>query len=285
MPGTGCTSSACANHKKYDPTKSTTSKKIKAGGLSVTYGDGSSTSGDIYTDTVSVGGVSGVNVPVGVATSVGKILGNDPEDGMMGLAYQSISAMGQKPFVQTLAAEKKLAAAQFSFDLGKSGSELYLGGVNKQKMKGNMEWHPVVSESYWVVSGKANVNGKSASNQFNAVVDTGTTVVVAPPSEAANFWSQVPGSESTGNGYYTFPCNTVPTVSFNFGGSDWKMSTENLNLGQTHAGSNQCVGSVVGMDVGVDAWILGDSFLKDVYTSFSFDKNAVGFAQKADEDN
>ena len=37
------------------------------------------------------------------------------------------------------------------------------------------------------------------------------------------------------------------------------------------------------MDLGLgsNVWLLGDSFMKNVYTAFSFDKNSVGFAKLA----
>lgn len=70
-----------------------------------------------------------------------------------------------------------------------------------------------------------------------------------------------------------------------------------FNLGEV--GSGQCVGALAGQDIGLGAnvWLLGDrcffrlasihiweglttshSFMKNVYTAFSFDQNAVGFA-------
>ncbi|KAL7007045.1 hypothetical protein EMMF5_003271 [Cystobasidiomycetes sp. EMM_F5] len=279
VPAPNC-SGGCDNHHKYDPSKSNTAKKVSSGGLSITYGDGSTTKGDIYTDSVTVGGVTGKNVAIGVATQVGNSFYHDPQDGLMGLAFQSISSMNQTPFIQSLMSQNSIKSGQFSFSLGKSGSELYLGGANGNKYSGNIEWHPVVSESYWVVGGKAQVNGKDASKDFYAIVDTGTTVIVAPPDQAKAFWAQVPGAEPYGNGYYTFPCDSVPKVSFSFGGKQWSVSSDNINLGRTFAGSNECIGAVVGMDVGIDAWILGDSFLKGVYTSFNFDTKQVGFANK-----
>ena len=52
-----------------------------------------------------------------------------------------------------------------------------------------------------------------------------------------------------------------------------------FNLGS--ASSGQCVGAIAGQDLGLgnNVWLLGDSFMKNVYTAFSFDKNAVGFAK------
>ena len=284
IPGPDCTG-GCAKHHKYDPSSSSTSKKLSSGGFNIVYGDGSTTSGDIYTDTVTVGGVTGIDVPIGVASHVGDSFANDPQDGLVGLAFQSISTMGQKPFIQSLLSQNQVKNGQFSFALSQNGgSELFLGGANKDKYVGSFEWHDVTSESYWVLQGTANIGGKQVVQKpFNAIIDTGTTVVVAPPDEAKQFWSQVPGAEEYGNGYWTFPCDATPDVSFSFGGQQWSMDSQHLNLGRTFAGSNMCIGSIVGIDIGIDAWIIGDSFLKNVYTSFNFDTKTVGFAKKAAE--
>ena len=55
-----------------------------------------------------------------------------------------------------------------------------------------------------------------------------------------------------------------------------------FNLGETESGSGQCVGAISGQDVGLgpNVWLLGDSFMKNVYTAFSFDQKAVGFAAR-----
>ena len=56
-----------------------------------------------------------------------------------------------------------------------------------------------------------------------------------------------------------------------------------FNLGETFEGSGQCVGSVQGLEssLGNNVWILGDSFMKNVYTAFDFGHNQVGFATLA----
>ena len=53
-----------------------------------------------------------------------------------------------------------------------------------------------------------------------------------------------------------------------------------INLGQTESGSNDCVGALAAQDLGLGSstWLLGDSFMKNVYTAFNFDTNSVGFA-------
>jgi cathepsin D len=53
-----------------------------------------------------------------------------------------------------------------------------------------------------------------------------------------------------------------------------------MNLGPTEDGSSQCVGALAAQDLGLgsNVWLLGDSFMKNVYTAFNFDESAVGFA-------
>ncbi|TFK80306.1 acid protease, partial [Polyporus arcularius HHB13444] len=82
-------------------------------------------------------------------------------------------------------------------------------------------------------------------------------------------------------GFYSFPCNAVPSnVGFSWGGKSWTISAANMNLGQASAGSTRCIGAIVGHDLGLgtNVWLVGDSFMKNVYSVFSFDQNAVGFA-------
>lgn len=61
------------------------------------------------------------------------------------------------------------------------------------------------------------------------------------------------------------------------------MSSTSFNLGETSSGSGKCVGALAGQDIGLgsNVWLLGDSFMKNVYTAFSFDQDAVGFAALA----
>jgi hypothetical protein len=51
-------------------------------------------------------------------------------DGLLGLAFESLSVYGASPTFQTLQSEGVLANPIFGFKLGLSGSELTVGGVD-----------------------------------------------------------------------------------------------------------------------------------------------------------
>lgn len=59
------------------------------------------------------------------------------------------------------------------------------------------------------------------------------------------------------------------------------MDSDNLNLGAVQPGSDRCVGSIVGQDIGMPAWIVGDRFMQGVYTTFDVAGQRVGFANLA----
>lgn len=83
-------------------------------------------------------------------------------------------------------------------------------------------------------------------------------------------------------------CSTNVNISISFGGTSWAINPVDMNVGtiELQSGSDQmCVGSLYGMaSAGSDSmpsWVIGDVFLKNVYSVFQADPPAVGFAQLA----
>ncbi|KAL8292876.1 hypothetical protein RQP46_000570 [Phenoliferia psychrophenolica] len=286
IPSVNCTSAACQPHTKYDPSHSSTAAAVTQRKLAITYGDGSSTSGSVWTDKVSVGGLTALKQTFGAANSLSSDWQDDPMDGLLGMAYASISQLGAAPFFQNLIAQQTTAGSQFSFKLASANSELFLGGMNPSLFKaGSTSWAAVTSQTYWIIDAKTSLSSVPVATlgSFSAIIDTGTSVVVAPTASAAMFWATVPNSAPYGSGYYTYDCTSPPSPSFSFGGltTSWTMSSDSLNLGRVSTGSSRCVGSIVGADVGVSSWIFGDTFLENVYSTFDFAANRVGFSQLA----
>ena len=107
------------------------------------------------------------------------------------------------------------------------------------------------------------------------------SLAYGPPSDVDAVY-RAAGGQPLGDGYYTFPCNSPPVISFNWGGANWDISSKNIVRGPTES-PGMCYGALVGLDLGLPdgAWLLGDTFMKNVYTVFSFDETAVGFAKLA----
>ncbi|KAF8621751.1 hypothetical protein AX15_007544 [Amanita polypyramis BW_CC] len=298
VPSSKCASFVCAPKRKYNPTKSNTSR-AQPGKFTIQYADGSMVQGAVFRDTVNVAGVKATGQFLAGATNVSALFANDPIDGILGMAFQAISNLNQPPFFQTASSQKSVSPPSFAFFLSSNNSELHLGGTNSSLFTGSVEYHTVSNSSpsssetdqttptFWQIS-DARINVDTTKNvvtRFDTVIDTGTTIMVGPPDAVGTVYDAVPDSESIDqlNGFYAFPCDSVPKVSFGWGrnGSEWVVSTENFNLGKISNTSSMCVGALAGVDLGLgsNVWLLGDSFLKNVYTVFDTGNNSIGFAK------
>nr|VWO98977.1 Probable mitochondrial substrate carrier (Putative mitochondrial carrier protein) [Ganoderma boninense] len=283
IPSKSC--SSCGSHAKYNPAHS---GKKQSGSFSISYGDGSTASGTPYTDTVTVGGVTVTGQYLAAVTKESPQFQSDPSDGLLGLAFPAISNLKHDPFFFTAVAQQTAPEGRFGFKLAASGSELYIGGTDDALYTGDIEYHTLSSDSgFWQVGGASvSVDGEAvAGDTFDTVIDSGSTIVTAPTDAAQSFWAAVDGSAvyDQSQGLYSYPCDSAPDVSFSWGGQDWAISAEALSLGETEQGSGTCVGAISGGDLGLgdNVWLLGDTFMKNVYTVFSVDDNGVGFASLA----
>lgn len=79
-----------SGHSVYNPTSD--ASKLDGYSWEISYGDGSGASGDVYKDTVSVGGVTAQGQAVEAASKLSQSFVSDTDnDGLMGLAFSSIN--------------------------------------------------------------------------------------------------------------------------------------------------------------------------------------------------
>jgi len=285
-PSSSCTSSTCSKKARYTSSKSSTSSK-ETGTFEIQYGDGSSVSGPVFADTVTVAGVKVTKQFFSPVTTLSSSFASDPTDGILGLAFPAISNLKQNPFFVSANEQETVGANQFAFRLASTGSSLFLGGTDPSQFSGDIEFHSVDSSTgFWQATGASvAVASSTAVSDFQTIIDSGTTLAYGPPAAVKKVFAKVKGSKlfDSTNGFYSYPCATPPNISFSWDGQDWAISAENLNLGTTEQGSSDCVASLAAQDLGLgtDVWLLGDAFMKNVYTVFDMDQEAVGFAQLA----
>lgn len=156
---------------------------------------------------------------------------------------------------QTLVSQGKVSDSIFGFTLLQSGSELYLGGTDTSKFDGSLTYTPVTQAGYWQIQfDGAHVGSSSViSDSVDAIVDTGTTLLIGDSSNVEKIYAKIPGSKdasnSLGSGTYTIPCDSIPdNVSITIGGEKFTLSADSMNLGAAEEGSSDCVGGIMADD-------------------------------------
>ncbi|EJD01643.1 acid protease [Fomitiporia mediterranea MF3/22] len=285
LPGTACTDQNCAGHKKFNTAASSTAIDQHQT-FQIEFADESTVSGEVFHDTVSIAGLTATNQAVVAASqySSGFALDVSPPDGLMGMAFQAISNSNSPPVFQTFVAEGQTTSPVFGFTLLDTGGELFLGGTDTSAFTGSLTFTPLITQpAFWEISAQRVSVGNRAvvTRAQDAIADTGTTLFIVDTNSARAIYAAIPGSADAsrtfGEGFFTVPCNAIPdNVSVTLGNTAFTLSPDTFNFGQVSAGSNECVGGIVADDIGM--WVLGDVFLRNVYTEFDTANLRVGFA-------
>ncbi|XP_058860695.1 pepsin A-like [Acipenser ruthenus] len=282
VPSVYCKSQPCTNHKTFDPSKSFTFRSTSRT-VAIQYGTGAMT-GILGYDTVTIGSIVDKSQVFGLSeTEPGSFLYYVAFDGILGLAYPSISSSGATPVFDNMMNQGLVSQDLFSFYLSRdsqAGSVVTFGGIDPSYYTGNINWIPVTSQTYWEITmDNITVSGNvvACSSGCRAIVDTGTSLVIGPMNDIANIQSSV-GASRGQNGEYTVNCNiakSMPEVTFNINGVPFTLPSTAYVFQRTSGCS-----SGFGQDYN-DLWILGDVFIRVYYSIFDRGNNRVGLAQAA----
>ncbi|KAJ7679543.1 aspartic peptidase domain-containing protein [Mycena polygramma] len=162
---------------------------------------------------------------------------------------------------------------------------------------------PATAKSWHILSDGATVNGaaipwtandaSTPAGQLRVGLDTGTTNIIVRPEIRDQIYAAVPGAvlakkSSIKNRYWSadkdvwiVPCNTSVSFSAIFGGQPYPIHPLDLTELRTQVGPDGvkytvCVGSVTNggsITSGTTDALYGDSFLRNVYTVYSFGDN------------
>ncbi|KAI9287151.1 rhizopuspepsin 4 precursor [Umbelopsis sp. AD052] len=263
-------SSTCSGKTKYDSSKSSTYKK-DGRSWSITYGDGSASSGILATDTVNLGGFSIKSQTIELAKKISTSFSSDPIDGLLGLAFDSITTVsGVKTPVDNLISQKLISKPQFGVFLGKQsnggGGEYVFGGYDSTKFNGKLTTVPVDnSQGFWGITvSSTTINSRSVSSSFSAIIDTGTTLLLFTNSVAAKVAAAY-GATDNGDGTYAISCDasTLSPLSFKINGATFSVPAEDL-IFENDSGS-----CIAGFGyASLPFAILGDVFIKNNYVVF-----------------
>ncbi|XP_063064463.1 pepsin A-like [Engraulis encrasicolus] len=282
VASTYCNSAACNTHQKFNPKSSRTFQATQQS-LKIQYGTGSMT-GVLGYDNVEVGGITVSHQIFGLSESEAPFMEHMAADGILGLAFPSISSAGATPVFDNMMSQGLVSEDFFSVYLSgdaQEGSVVMFGEVDDQLYTGSFSWIPLTSETYWQVQmDSVSINGEivACSDGCQAIIDTGTSLIVGPSNDISNMNAWV-GAQTDQYGDAVVSCGNVqemPEVTFTLNGQAFTIPAS-AYVAQTSQG---CM-SGFGNGGSQQLWILGDVFIRQFYTVFDRQYNMVGLATVA----
>eukprot|EP00933_Yihiella_yeosuensis_P052097 TRINITY_DN5008_c0_g2_i3.p1 TRINITY_DN5008_c0_g2~~TRINITY_DN5008_c0_g2_i3.p1 ORF type:complete len:465 (-),score=71.18 TRINITY_DN5008_c0_g2_i3:172-1566(-) len=300
-----CKEPPCDNGKSdrfYDPAKSTTQEPWRGrdgqGGpgvgrdIDIMFGTGE-LKGPLHVDTYRVGPMAVEKQPFAMIRDMrGQVFSSFPFEGILGLAFPSLSFGGIDPFFERVIRNKHLVNNEFAFYLNKDSSRpsaLLWGGVDKDLYEGPIVMFPVVQPHYWAlelvdfrIGGTSLFNDKSRSNPRYLVVDSGTTYFTAPGHLHDTILSKIPSAKC--DSVESYPKMTYVLRSGNGKIYELDIGQETYMVGED---IGLCRPAFMKLDVRREygpAMILGEVFMRHWFTVFSrgsgdVKEAKVGFAK------
>ncbi|BGP25332.1 cathepsin D [Rhodotorula toruloides] len=293
-------SNSSTSHNKFNSAASSTVETSSAA-WDITYGTGSS-AGFLARDTVQLGGQTIPKQIFALADTSAPVVEALPSDGICGLAFSTIATSGAPTVFENAITENIVSNPYFGFYLQRAsdltsaskgtigGGELCFGCADSAKYTGQVTYVPVSAQSYWEIPADGiSVDGQLVSGtKMSAAIDTGTTLIYVPTAVANALYSKIGGKAvAGGGGQYHVPCvSTFGSIGLSFGGQTYNIPLADVFLGYASASTtSECILGILAQDMydanGNAVAIVGDLFLKTVYSVFSYSQNgspAVGFA-------
>ncbi|OLN85606.1 Aspartic protease pep1-like protein 2 [Colletotrichum chlorophyti] len=282
-------SSFKTNHTIFDPSKSSTFKKLDGKTWKISYSDGSFAQGDCGTDNLVVGGLTVEKQVVELAENIAPQFSQTSGDGHLGLGFGSINSVQrdgsfrdpQNTALDNMAAQAKVPKDAQLFtsafygeqDEGESRSFFTFGWIDTALVTASgkdVHWARVDnSQGFWMFpSESASVEGNSIVRDGNkAIADTGTILALVSDEVCEALYGAIPGAKYDEKSQgYVFPVSLkvddLPEFWIAVGGKDFVLQKEDLAFAS--AGEGFWYGSVQSRGSnGFD--ILGGVFLKSIY--------------------
>lgn len=274
VPSKKCWSLPCWVHSTYDSAKSSTYTP-DGRDVNITYGSGSC-DGFASADIVQIGEYSS-NMTFAEMTTEGSISFMAAQfDGILGLAFQQIAVDQIDPPLKVLYDQGLIEKYVVAFRLGKKSGEegkIDIGDWDPEAFEGELTWVPVAKELWWYFEFDAvTINGTDIkicdlfpNQKCAAILDTGTSMLVGPTKYMDIIMKDVNIDAMCKD------LDSNPTVGFSIGGTLFELKPSEYILDL----EGQCMPAMMGMDLGVDFFILGDTFLRKFYSVYDMNVGGV----------
>jgi len=270
-----CWAVPCFTHPLFDQTKSSTF--VDDGSpFDIQYGSGG-IKGTLAYDTASIGdSITATHMGFGLITSVSGIsFIASKMSGIIGLGYDTISVDNLKTFMDIADVTEK----SFSMYLHHEDTESYMIVPGKDDGYTDIAKHVVAEQKYWALTMTGLKVGDTAvpTNNFKAVIDSGTSLIVGPASVIDPLIKDITVKKLCG-GYENNPNITVTIDS-----TDYVLTPDDYVVKVAASGGlSECLLGIQSMDMpaSFDYIIFGDVLMRKYPAFFSLVDNTVTFMKK-----
>ncbi|KAL0572317.1 hypothetical protein V5O48_009639 [Marasmius crinis-equi] len=257
--------------------------------------------GKMATDTSSVAGLTVENFRFGAATKASEsiISSRIPWDGIFGLGQPALARQPNvTSFIDALKNNGQISEPIVSFKIPRyldseeedSEGEMTIGGLNPDKFDEDtlVTVKNLNANGFWEAPiDSLNINGVEMEwvrNNRSGVLDTGTTLLVVPPSDAKAIHDSITGAQFDSKlKQWTVPCASNVTMTVSFGNRSFPIDPRDMRfdipINETTCYSGIAQGE---LNLGDTVWLVGDTILKNVYLSLNRATDEISLAQLKD---
>uniref|UniRef100_A0AAF5I017 Glycosyltransferase family 92 protein n=1 Tax=Strongyloides stercoralis TaxID=6248 RepID=A0AAF5I017_STRER len=281
--------SICDNKRKFDSRNSSTYVSNGAN-WTITYGSGYA-AGFVGQDTVTFIGINArlviPNTIFGQARDISPDFQQDPADGILGLAFPSLSVENAIPPIILANNLGLLDKPLFTVYLkhkgmvmGQRGGVYTYGGLDTTNCGSVIAYQKLTSATYWEFKmDSISFGTTSFNNGWNVISDTGTSLLAAPTMIADSI-ARIAGAQfNMEYQFYVLNCTSkLPDMNLVIGSKTYAIKSDKL-IDDVGIGNGQCMFGMFGMDVGMGlSFILGDPFIQSYCNIYDFGNQRIGFA-------
>jgi len=279
----------------YDPDKSSSQETYTGGrtkDIDIMFGTGE-LKGPLHVDTYRVGPMAVEQQPFAMIREMsGDVFSSFAFEGILGLAFPSLSFGGIEPFFERVIRNKLLKKNEFAFYLNTDSTQpsaLLWGGVDKDLFEGDIVMFPVVKPHYWAlelidfrIGDKSLLQDEDHPKSRYLIIDSGTTYFTAPSGvydEVMEHFPQAACGEVENYQPLTYVLKSQNDETYRL-----QVTQETYMVGDER---NSCRPAFMKLDIKKQygpAMILGEVFMRHFFTVFSrgngeLDQAKVGFAR------
>lgn len=202
------------------------------------------------------------------------------EHGLTASHLQTLSEQQTLTPVESLAQAGLINDAITSFKISrladeKNDGEITFGGLDETKFDPNtlVTLANVNKQGFWEgAMPSVSVNGQAVNlkgGARTAILDTGTTLIIAPDADAQAVHDAIPGAKPDGQGGFTIPCTTTASVALEFGGQQFAIDTRDLLFAPVDPTdlTGDCVSGISSGQIGgATEWLVSNRVLVAIAT-------------------